>query len=142
MRAFNRYLLMVLSVTALLGCASKPQPSIYQALGEKQGIESITDSFIKQIAKDEAIFPYFAKSSVSHFRQGFITHLCAATGGPCEYKGDSMVDIHTGMNINEADFNRVVELLIIALEENDVDYPTQNRLLKMLAPMRPQVMGI
>ncbi|MFY8275373.1 group I truncated hemoglobin [Pseudoalteromonas sp. SSDWG2] len=127
----------------LCGCASSaPNDTLYDALGAQQGVASITDSFIKHIAKDEAIFPYFAKSSVSHFRQGFQTHICDISGGPCEYTGDTMEDIHTGMKINEADFNRVVELLIMALEDNGIDYPTQNRLLKLLAPMRSDVIKI
>ena len=143
MRAFKRLLLTTAGVIGLFGCASSQQhQSVYEGLGEMQGIEAITDSFIQHIAKDEDIFPYFAKASVSHFRQGFITHLCDAAGGPCEYQGDNMVDIHTGMNITEADFNRVVELLVLSLQENEVDYPTQNRLLKVLAPVRLQVMGL
>ena len=115
---------------------------LYQQLNGKAGIEKIVDSFIKQIANDPQVIPYFRKASVSHFRQGFITHLCSESGGPCEYKGDTMVDIHTGMNINEADFNRIVELLIIAMEENNVNYRIQNKVLAILAPMRSEIIKI
>ena len=123
----------------LSGCASQPKSSLYQQLGAEQGIEHIVDAFIKRIAKDKAILPYFAKSSVSHFRAGFITHMCDISGGPCEYTGDSMIDIHTGMNINEADFNRVVELLVLAMEDAGVSYREQNLLLAKLAPIRGEV---
>lgn len=112
---------------------------LYYDIGGNDGIERITDAFIKQIARDPDILPYFAKSSVSHFKQGFISHLCATVKGPCEYSGDSMIDIHTGMNINEKDFNRTVELLIAAMEDADVSYRDQNRILKALAPLRVEI---
>jgi hemoglobin len=50
-----------------------------------------------------------------------------------------MVDIHTGMNINEADFNRVVELLVLAMEDAGVSYREQNLVLAKLAPLRGEV---
>ena len=136
---------LIISVVLLIvlsGCASQPKSSLYQQLGAEQGIERIVDAFIKRIAKDKTILPYFAKSSVSHFRAGFITHMCDISGGPCEYTGDSMVDIHTGMNINEADFNRVVELLVSAMEDAGVSYQIQNKVLSKLAPLRGEVIKL
>ena len=133
---------LVISLVLLIsfcGCASKPESSLYQQLGAEHGIEQIVDAFIKRIAKDKTILPYFAKSSVSHFRAGFISHMCEISGGPCKYTGDSMVDIHTGMNINEADFNRVVELLVLAMADAGVSYREQNRVLAKLAPFRGEV---
>ncbi|NRA82182.1 MAG: group 1 truncated hemoglobin, partial [Pseudoalteromonas sp.] len=88
------------------------------------------------------ILAYFKQTNVAHFRQGFITHLCSVTDGPCEYKGDNMVDIHTGMNIPEKDFNRVVELLINAMDEQQIPQTVQNQILSRLAPLRPEVINI
>lgn len=136
-------MLIVISSIFLASCASPTGTnSLYHELNGKDGIAAIVDDFIRLIAKDELIFPYFAKASVSHFRQGFIDHVCDISGGPCQYKGDNMIDIHTGMHISEKDFNRVVELLILALEKNEVSYQTQNRLLKKMAPLRKQVIHI
>jgi len=154
---FSQYLIIVLVIALSItfthaaqspsSTSSNIEPidqidSLYQALGGKNGVENITDALIQRIAKDPTIFPYFAKASVSHFRAGFIKHLCDIADGPCHYDGDSMVDIHTGMNINEADFNRVVELLVLALEDVNISYPVQNKLLAKLAFMRSQVIKI
>lgn len=46
----------------------------------------------------------------------FWTHLCEVAGGPCTYEGDDMVSTHVGMKISEAHFNRVVDLLIAAMD--------------------------
>ncbi len=130
----------VLTLLLLTGCtASSAKSSLYDELGGQQGLESIVDAFIDNIGHDPQIFPYFADANVSRFREMFVVHLCAHSDGPCEYTGDSMEAIHTGMNIDEADFNRVVELLVEALNEVNIPFTTQNRLLARLAPMRRSV---
>lgn len=142
-KVFNSALLTLL-VCLATACSinNVNTDSLYRALGQQQGIERLVNVFVKKLGQDKQIFPYFAKSSVSHFKQGFISHLCDVSGGPCQYEGDNMVDIHTGMNINEADFNRVVELLVEAMEEVNLSYPTQNRVLAKFAPLREQVIKI
>lgn len=127
---------------SLLACShlNKNQNySLYQNIGGQKGIDDIVNIFVRKISQDESILPYFAKSSVTHFKAGFSNHLCDAVGGPCDYEGDTMVDIHTGMNINEKDFNRVVELLISALEEANISYQSQNRILNKLATSRSKI---
>lgn len=116
--------------------------TLYQALGGAPKVEKIVDVFIQNIASDSVVIKYFTHANVDHFRKGFIQHFCEATDGPCTFEGDSMRDIHTGMNITEGDFNRVVELLIMALEESQVCYPLQNRILKKFAVLRKDVIKI
>lgn len=53
-----------------------------------------------------------------------------------------MIDIHTGMNINEADFNRAVELLVETLEESNISYPVQNKVLAKLTPLRKDIIKL
>lgn len=138
-----KHIVLITLLLLLSGCStSKESKTLFEQLNGKPGLEKLVDSFIHQIANDKDIFPYFAKASVSHFREGFITHLCDVTGGSCVYKGDNMVDIHTGMSINEAHFNKVVELLVNAMEDNNIDYPTQNKVLALLAPMRSEIIKI
>nr|WP_194866680.1 group 1 truncated hemoglobin [Pseudoalteromonas sp. PPB1] len=125
-----------------MGCQASVKLTLYQQVGGQAGLERLVDLFIQQIGHDKAILPYFAKANVSHFRQGFITHLCDTLDGPCEYQGDSMVQIHTGMQITEADFNRVVELLINAMTEAGIAHTTQNHVLSRLAPLRSEMIKI
>lgn len=124
------------STTSPNSTTTPQNPILYEQLGGGAGLEKIVDSFIDNIGKDPQILPYFADAKVSHFRTFFLEHLCAVSDGPCTYTGDSMEDIHTGMHIDEADFNRVVELLVDALEQNHIPFTTQNRLLERLAPLR------
>ncbi|WP_416304966.1 group I truncated hemoglobin [Neptunicella sp. SCSIO 80796] len=130
---------LIFSLCLLGGCQTHPQQTLYQKLGGQAGIENLVASFIQQIGQDQQIFHYFEHANINHFRNGFVSHLCAISDGPCEYSGDSMVDIHTGMNVNEADFNHVVDLLVKAMEQNDLPLTTQNEVLSRLAPLRPGV---
>lgn len=153
MSKFFTYL-YIAAITLLISACSSSQSkvdsqtdsqqldSLYQDIGGQEGIETLVNTFVKHIARDKDIMPYFAKSSVSHFKKGFSQHLCDAINGPCQYEGDSMVDIHTGMNISEKDFNRVVELLIAAMEEAGINYPSQNKILKLLARERGDIIKI
>ncbi|MFT4766645.1 MAG: hemoglobin, partial [Oleispira sp.] len=142
---FFNYCLIVISAQLALGCSSnsvQQDSSLYHAIGGHDGIERIVDAFTLRIVQDKSILPYFLKSNVTHFKQGFISHLCDAVGGPCQYKGDTMHDIHTGMKITEKDFNRTVELLIDAMEDAGIDYRSQNKILKQLAPSRKTIIKI
>lgn len=134
-----------LAVYCLVACTTLPNASedtLYERIGGQDTIEKLVDQFIKNIANDEQVLPYFRKSDVTHFRNGFIAHFCSVVDGPCEYKGDNMVDIHTGMNINEADFNRTVELLIDAMESVGISYRQKNEILARLAPLRKEIMHL
>ncbi len=113
--------------------------SLYERLGGEYGINKIVDNFISEIGRDKAILPYFAKSNVTRFRNQFIDHVCALSGGPCTYEGDAMTVVHDGMNISESDFNRVVVLLQNAMEAANTPVGAQNELIAILAPMRGDI---
>lgn len=59
--------------------------------------------------------------------------LHAVTGGPCAYTGKGNPIPLT----KEADFNAFVEDLEKSLDKNQVPITTQNRLLRLLAPLSP-----
>ncbi|TYL49414.1 group 1 truncated hemoglobin [Marinomonas sp. IMCC 4694] len=103
-------------------------------------VEAVTDNFIKEISFNETIYRYFEKSNITRFREKFIEHLCVSTGGPCHYTGDTMLRVHQGQNISEADFNTTVDLLVSAMEDAGLSYPQQNKVLNVLAPMRDEML--
>ena len=137
-------------VLLLSGCASKPMleqhnaasPSktcLFYEMGGEAVAEKITLEFIQQISMSKQIVPYFENSNIDRFEAKFYEHLCFVTNGPCEYTGDSMEQVHAGMDITETHFNRLVELLINAMTEADVPHPTQNKILARFVPMRKEI---
>lgn len=131
--------LLMFTILMLSACASQPKATLYDDLGGAPGVDAIVDNFIHGLAADPVIFPYFADSHVSRFREKITEHLCAISDGPCQYTGDNMVDIHVGMDITENHFNRVVDILYNAMEKEQLPHRTQNRLIARLAPLRQEI---
>jgi len=129
---------------ALLGACTIPpsrDADLYDALGQRDGIEAITGRFLFHLADNEAVLPLFLNTDIGRFRAQFSTQLCDVAGGPCHYAGDSMSATHRGMDISRAQFNSVVEDLIAAMEDRDVPTDAQNALLARLAPMYADIAG-
>ncbi|MDQ9091875.1 group 1 truncated hemoglobin [Pseudoalteromonas haloplanktis] len=137
-----KFIPVIVFTMILSACSNISNLTLYQQLDGQAGLERLVDSFINQIGNDEQVFHYFEYANISHFRAGFLNHLCVLTDGPCEYTRDSMVDIHTGMNITEADFNHVVDLLINAMNEQNIDHTVQNKILARMAPLRKEIIKI
>lgn len=135
----------LLCSSTLLMATSLPNPlmaegTLFERLGGAEGITVVVDQFIEEISFDRQIYPFFKDSDIERFRNKFSEQLCAVSDGPCRYSGDDMASVHTGMNIGEADFNRVVELLQKAMTDSGIPYTDQNRLLKKLAPLRGEML--
>ncbi|WP_439101212.1 group I truncated hemoglobin [Congregibacter sp.] len=144
MRGTTTAAIATLATTTLLtACAMvEPEPdALYRELGQQQGIEAIVDEFLYALADNERSLPLFANTNIERFRTQFALQLCAVSGGPCQYEGDSMEATHRGMNIDRAQFNTVVSDLIQAMEARDVPTGTQNALLARLAPMYSEIAG-
>lgn len=91
------------------------------------------ESFIQEIGRDPEILPFFAKSNVTGFREKITEHLCELIDEPCTYNGDTLMDIHMRMDINENNFNRRVDLLFNTMDKQCVPHRMQNQLINRLA---------
>ena len=145
-----RNLVIALGLLALLGCAGpmeKPthapvaKDALYRELGGTEGITHVVDAFLPRINSDARINGLFLKVDHDDLRRLVIEQLCAATGGPCTYTGRSMEEAHSGLNLTNADFNAFVEDLVAAMNQLKVAKPSQQKLLALLAPMKPQIVG-
>lgn len=134
-------LIPIVFMLVLSACVSTHQ-SLYDELGGQAKIESISNHFIEEIGNNPHIRNYFENTNIDRFHEKFVEHICMITNGPCSYTGDSMKNVHTGMNIGKADFNRAVDLLINAMDKAGIKHVTQNKLLAKLAPMRRDIIHL
>jgi len=147
----NTFVALVL--LALLGCAgtmeksappvgnAQPKDALYRELGGTEGITRVVDVFLLRINGDARINTLFGDADHDDLRRLVIEQLCAATGGPCVYTGRSMEEAHSGLNLTDADFNAFVGDLVAAMNQLKVAQPNQKKLLALLAPMKPQIVG-
>ena len=115
--------------------------SLYRELGGKEGITKVVDLFLAKVDNDLRINLFFEQTDHKDLRNLVIEQFCQATGGPCVYSGRTMEEAHSGMNLSDADFAAFVEDLIAALDELKVPKASQDKLLALLGPMKPQVVG-
>lgn len=128
----------------LAACAGTPSAptddSLFRALGGQAGIDGIVGELIFRIGQDSRIVHHFANTDLDRLRDKLAEQFCAEAGGPCTYSGDDMAQVHAKMNIDEAQFNALVEDLQAAMTARQVPVQAQNRLLRRLAPMRPDIL--
>jgi hemoglobin len=129
--------------------AAPPEPpkpkSLYERLGNKEGITKVVDAFIKNLVGNDVVKKRFAKLSkekVEKFRNNLIDQICKESGGDCEYAGKTMKDAHKGMKITEPEWNATVSALKAALDENKVGENEQNDLIAAIAPMKDDIVEV
>lgn len=143
--------LLAVSVLALLGCAGpqgKPSATsapaattLYGELGGSAGITKVVELLLARINGDARINTLFAKTDHNDLRRLVIEQLCEATGGPCKYTGRSMEEAHSGLNLTNADYSAFMGDLVAAMDEAKVPLAQQNKLIALLTPLKPQIVG-
>lgn len=137
----------LVTMLALAGCQSMAEKtdrseSLYQQLGERSGIASIVEDLLYLIVEDDRINAQFRGVDVRQFHTNLTDQLCELSGGPCTYSGRAMRESHADMNVTDTQFNALAENLILAMEQNNIPTGAQNRLIKRLVPLYPQIRNL
>lgn len=150
MNKLARFLMLgLLASFSFLACKDDPEPApqtLYERLGGIEAISLVVDKFLANVVGDNVINARFAATVADPFRtqllrNNLIDQICAGSGGPCQYKGKTMLEAHQGMNITDAEFNALVGDLVAALDFYDVPDQEKNDLLAILGPMKPDIVG-
>lgn len=127
------------SSSATAAAAAPAAKSLYERLGGLPAITAVVDTFLGKVAADARINHFFATADVPRLRGHLIDQICAATGGPCTYKGRDMKTTHRGMRVDDAAFGALVEDLVAALDHHQVPAQEKGELLAALAAMRGDI---
>jgi hemoglobin len=137
--------LLLGTTVVLAGCQSlnsQSDESLYQQLGERAGIANVVEDLLYLIVEDERINQQFKGMDVAQFHHNLTDQLCELSGGPCTYTGRKMRELHSDMAITDTQFNALAENLILAMEQNDIPTGAQNRLIKQLLPLYPDIRNL
>ena len=149
-------LISVGMMAVVMGCADTgtekgPRPSaagatatrtLYDRLGGKPAITAVIDQFVANVAADRRINGRFASTDIPRLKGHLIDQVCSATGGPCLYTGRDMKRTHSGMQINTAEFEALVQDLVAALDTFHVAAREKQELLGLLGPMKKDIVEI
>lgn len=112
---------------------------VFEQFGGEAGLTALMDTFMAGLLADERMGPFFANADQARVKRQLVEQFCAILGGGCTYTGRDMKTSHAGLGIDRADFNRLVEVLQVAMDRHDIPFRAQNRLLAKLAPMHREV---
>jgi hemoglobin len=98
-------------------------PTLYAFAGGAAALHRLEDRFYASVLQDPLLIPLFGTGKPAH-----VDHLTAFTaesfGGPDRFSRelgfDHLIQVHRGLQINEAQRARFVELYLAALEESDL----------------------
>jgi hemoglobin len=126
---------------ALAGCAAPPksEPSLYARLGGEPVVKRVVAETIDRSASDPRTARSFKEVKLQRVKDRIVEQICELAGGGCKYSGDPMDKVHAGLKNTEAEMNLLVQYLRDALDHNGVRTAEKNELLRLLAPMKRDI---
>lgn len=135
--------------TAAMSDPTAPNPApahpelrpVLEAFGGEAGLAALMDTFMAGLVADPRTGPFFANSDQVRVKRQLVEQFCVILGGDCTYTGRDMKSSHRDMQIGRGDFNALVEVLQVAMNQHDVPFSAQNKLLAKLAPMHREIVN-
>lgn len=119
---------------------AKADDSLYRDLGQHAGITEIVNHMLAHVLADDRVKEYFSDTNIDRLKGMLVDYFQMKAGGPDIYKGTrDMHVVHAGMHLRNAQFNAVVEDLQKGMDDAQIPFATQNRLLARLAPDQKEI---
>jgi len=96
------------------------ETTLYERLGEREGIRAVVDDFYDRLRADDLLGPFFEDADVELLRRTQTDFLCEAAGGPEAYDATPVREAHLHLPFTPEHIQRAVELLEESLAEFDV----------------------
>lgn len=132
-------LLLVALITLAPSGAAASAETLYARLGGDSGVHAIADELIDRVAGDPVLGRSFQDTNLARIKRLLAEQICELAAGPCRYSGDPMRETHAGQHISEAEFYGMVSELRKILHERHVSLGAENELLRLLAPMKRDI---
>ena len=117
--------------------------TLWDRLGGEANVRKVVDDFVAAAAADPKVdFTRGGKVkdlNVDRLKKTLVDQISAASGGPYEYKGRAMREVHRGMGITDAEFDALAAHLQKALEQNGARPEDVAAVMKVIAGTRPDI---
>ncbi len=118
------------------------EKSLYERLGGYGAISAVVNDFAEKLFTDPQVGPFF-KGMGTDTRRSFIQKninmICNVTGGPCKTISRDAKTVHAGLDITEAEFNVVVNHLVVTLDTFEVPAKEKQELLSIYSTLKPDI---
>ena len=116
--------------------------SFYDRLGGGDTLRHIVADVWANHTSNPKIKNRYTNSDGEKVKQVVWEFFCAGIGGPQEYTGEDMLTAHTGMNINDTEFNAVCDDVLAALDKNNVGQVEKDEVLCILYSMKNDIVDV
>lgn len=113
--------------------------ALFQDLGGRDKISAFTTDLVDRIQKDPRTAHFFGETDMPRLHDRLTDMFCHLAGEKRRYRGANMYRAHEQLGITEVAFNALVEDMEAAMDDYDVPWGTQTRLLALLAPLKKSI---
>lgn len=113
--------------------------TLFDKLGGTAAVEVVVKEFYERVLGDGALKGYFANTNMDRQIQQLIKSLAMALGGPNEYDGRPMHEVHEPMGITDHHFDLVAQHLVATLKWAGVCEEDVDEVVSIVAPLKKQI---
>jgi hemoglobin len=115
--------------------------SIYSNIGGHDALTMVVDDFYRRVLADPQLAPFFSGTNLPRLKGMQVEFFAAALGGPDEYSGQTMRDIHRGRGIEQVHFDLVAKYLAESLADAGVPEQTAGMIINTIAPLSRDIVS-
>jgi hemoglobin len=115
--------------------------SIYADIGGQEALFVVVDDFYDRVLADAELAAFFGGVNLSRLKGMQVEFFSAALGGPDEYRGRSMKEVHRGQGITRHHFDLVATHLDEALRAAGVPRRTTDAIIAVVAPLADDIVS-
>ena len=93
---------------------------LYDRIGGEKAVDQIVGEMYRRILADDQLAPFFSETSMEKQMRMQTEFFCAALGGPIQYSGLDLAEVHRGRGITRQLVTRFVDHLVGALGQFDL----------------------
>jgi len=113
--------------------------TVYEAIGGRAAVVAAVEGLCGRLLADPVLSPFFPAGFGPRHRAYLVTVVGEALGGPERYRGPDLADAHRGLGISDAQFDRTAGHLGAVLDELGVPGYLAERIVGIVAGLRPAV---
>jgi len=116
------------------------EQTLYEEIGGEEAIEKVVDYFYTELVlKDELVNHFFEDIDMEKQRLHQTKFISFALGGPDQYTGKSMAQVHKGMNLQPPHFDAIVQHLHDSLAHFEVNESDIDKALSKVASLKDDI---
>lgn len=115
--------------------------SLYERIGGKPAVKAAVDRFFERVLADPELKDFFNGVSMSRLKAHQFAFLAQASGGPRQYSGASMRDVHSRLAIEQRHFDSVAVHLVETLRELGVSEEIIGAIAAALTSLSGQIVN-